>query len=108
MKTITIIPLFAVLAALAVTGCGNHTADNQSGANNTPVAPTPPVAGNTNPPMTSTLPEIPPPATAPPAPSTPVPAPPEAPAMTSPGNGVDTNAPAATNSPGVTNPPSGS
>lgn len=100
MKTITFIPL---LALLAVTGCGNHTTDNQSGPGSAPPASAPAGMGDTNTPPVSKLPEIPPPQAAPPpAPAlAPTPPPAPAPAMTSPD--VDTNAPVMTNNPSATN-----
>ncbi len=117
MKTITIIPL---LALLAVTGCGNHAMDNQSSTNNIAASPAPPSAGDTNiptlpktteNPVLAAPPETPSPAvsTETPTPSKPpeIPIPSTTPEKTTPGNGAVTNAPADTNSPGATNLPSG-
>jgi len=97
MKTITIVPL---LALLAMTGCGKHDTDNQSTPNIAPASSAPAGMGNTNAPA--------PPATMEPPPVPPEPAPAPAPQMTSPGGGTDPNLPMVTNDPSSTNPVPGS
>lgn len=86
MKIITLIPLFALLA---MTGCGNHTTDNQSNPNISPPATPAPAPTSVNPNSTN--------AAAPPNNGNGE--------MTTPGSGNNPNAPQDTGNPSITNQP---